>query len=178
MHHIYVSVATHLRRSIILALLAGINLLIVVLTTGCTSRNVMAQENPVPHTTDVATGATMFTPEQLAAVRRIAINYGCASCHTIGIFPEARGIFGPDLTHIGSDADNVILTQGYKDSGGKATIGKDYIRESILKPTVYVATDCPKGTCPTGLMPPNFRQQFAPYPDDLNLLIEVLYSLK
>lgn len=173
------------RRVLGLVLLAGMSLLVVALTAGCgraqaTGPSIGPKTKSMTVASPLEANAAVpaLTPEQMAKAQKIVINYGCFACHTIGVVPEAKGIFGPDLTLVGADADKVILTQEYQDSDGQATTGKDYLRESILDPTAYVATDCPEGPCPVGLMPTNFRQQFATHPEDLDLLIDLLYSLK
>ena len=62
----------------------------------------------------------------------------CATCHTIeGV---ATGMLGPDLTHIGTDAET-------RKPGVSA---EDYIRESIKDPEAFVAEGVERATA--GLM--------------------------
>ena len=110
-------------------------------------------------------------------MRTLVMHYGCTGCHTISIFPEAGGTLAPDLSHIGSDAAQVIFSAGYKASSGQATTGSAYIRESIPEPGRFVAADCPTGPCLPHLMPPTFQQQFKSAPADLELIIKLLTSL-
>jgi cytochrome c2 len=75
----------------------------------------------------------------------------CATCHTIeGI---ATGQIGPELTHIASMAADRIKEPAY---GGSATDAASYIRESILTPNAFIASDCPTGACFKGIMPQDF----------------------
>ena len=63
---------------------------------------------------------------------------GCGACHTIeGL---ATGLVGPDLTHIGTDAET-------RKPGASA---EDYIRESIKDPEAFVAEGVERATA--GLM--------------------------
>ncbi len=64
----------------------------------------------------------------------------CVTCHTIEGMPEAIGLLGPDLTHIGTEA-------GTRQAGVSA---EDYIVESIKNPESFVAEGIERAT--PGLM--------------------------
>ncbi len=59
-------------------------------------------------------------------------NY-CGSCHTLTV-ANTRGTFGPDHDDAGTEAGQYISLDNYT---GVATTAADYIRESILDPTVF-----------------------------------------
>jgi cytochrome c2 len=65
---------------------------------------------------------------------------GCTACHTIEAV-GANGSVGPDLSTIGS------------------RLTEDEIRQSILDPDAVIATECPTGPCPAGVMPKEFGQR-------------------
>ncbi len=68
----------------------------------------------------------------------------CSLCHTVG--DVAAGLIGPDLTHIATDAAN-------RKPGMSA---RDYIRESIRDPEVFVPTGVDRATA--GLMTNSITQ--------------------
>jgi mono/diheme cytochrome c family protein len=80
--------------------------------------------------------------------RLVYNQFGCGACHTIdGI---SVGVVGPNLTNIATDAATRI--DGYT--------AEDYIRESILNPTVFIAPECPTGPCAEpSVMPQTFGEQ-------------------
>ncbi|MEE9284721.1 MAG: cytochrome c oxidase subunit II, partial [Dehalococcoidia bacterium] len=53
---------------------------------------------------------------------------GCTACHTIDTVPVARGVIGPDLTHVASVA-------GQRVAGLSA---EEYLRQSIQEPNAFV----------------------------------------
>ncbi len=79
---------------------------------------------------------------------------GCAGCHAIN--GQGGGI-GPELTKV------------------YATKGPDYIKESILTPNAVIATTCPTGACPSGIMPQTFSESLSE--TDINAIIEYLKSV-
>ena len=86
---------------------------------------------------------------------QLFVGSGCGGCHTIeGVSP---GQVGPDLTHIGG-----------RDAG--------YIRTSILEPNAVIASDCPGGACPSGVMPQSFGDLLSD--EQLDTLVDYLVSLK
>ena len=81
---------------------------------------------------------------------------GCGGCHTIeGVSP---GQVGPDLTHVGGRAD------------------ADYLRQSILEPDAVIASECPGGACPPGVMPQSFGEVLTA--GQVDTLVDYLISLQ
>ena len=105
--------------------------------------------------------ATSPDPDTLAAFSK----GGCAGCHTIPGIPNAAGLVGPDLSSIGSDA-----------ATRKPDLSaEDYIRESILDPTAFIAPECPAGECPANVMPPNLGERLTE--GELTLIVDYLLGL-
>ncbi len=64
----------------------------------------------------------------------------CVTCHTVAGVPEAIGLLGPDLSHIGTDAAN-------RQSGVSA---EEYLVQSIREPEAFIAEGVERAT--PGLM--------------------------
>jgi nitrite reductase (NO-forming)/hydroxylamine reductase len=75
---------------------------------------------------------------------------GCGACHVIPGIKNAAGTIGPDLSEIGQTARQQLTNTDYK---GKAENVVEYLREAMFDPNAHLSSDCPGGTCPTGLMP-------------------------
>lgn len=75
---------------------------------------------------------------------------GCGACHAIPGIPGAVGTIGPDLSNISTVAESHLADSAY---AGKAKTAEEYILESVLKPDIFVAPECPTGVCQQGLMP-------------------------
>lgn len=67
---------------------------------------------------------------------------GCIGCHQFDPLQAAGGV-GPNLTTIGS----------------RLSIAD--IQQSIVNPNAVLATGCPAGPCPPGVMPPNFAERLS-----------------
>lgn len=102
------------------------------------------------------------------AVMDVLANNGCGGCHTINGVSGMAGTVGPNLTHIGSDASEIIQAGDYS---GDATSVEEYIHESIINPNVYVVEGYPEN-----VMPQNFGETIAE--EDLNALVDYLSSLE
>jgi cytochrome c551/c552 len=94
------------------------------------------------------------TPSATSTLRPIAgeqaqgiiLNSGCGSCHVIGSLGES-GKVGPDLSNIGIDAGNRMPDQS----------ADEFIRESILNPSAFIAPNCPNGPCLDNIMPADYK---------------------
>jgi nitric oxide reductase subunit C len=94
---------------------------------------------------DPARGKVVFTTAAAPA---------CATCHVIEGVSEGR--IGPDLSHLGTEADRRIADPAYK---GRAHDAAGYIRESIVDPNAYIPPACPAGTCYRDVMPKDFAKK-------------------
>ena len=79
----------------------------------------------------------------------------CGSCHTIPGIPNAKGVIGPDLGDNAMMAEEHLSDDSYT---GSAKSADEYIRESILKPDIFVSQACPTGPCLAGVMPSTMSQ--------------------
>ncbi|HKZ85227.1 MAG TPA: cytochrome c [Anaerolineae bacterium] len=102
--------------------------------------------NPTPRG-DPERGKALFTSEAKPP---------CATCHTIeGV---SNGQIGPNLTHIGTEAAARVSDPTYT---GSAQDAEGYIRESILTPNAFIASNCPTGTCFKDIMPQDFGKSLS-----------------
>ncbi|MCC7353988.1 MAG: c-type cytochrome [Anaerolineae bacterium] len=123
------------------------------------------QPLPTPGPTATPLPSTASPEEQGKAVF-LADKTACKACHTIDTEPSAKGLVGPNLTHIGTEAGTLVAGQ----SAG------DYIRASIVNPNAFIAPKCPTGPCTANVMPPTFGQQLSQ--QELDNLVAYLLSLK
>ena len=117
--------------------------------------------------------AVPLSPEQEAG-KATFLKMGCNACHAIkGV---ATGAVGPNLSKLGADAVDIILSSDYKSSQGKATTVEDYVQESIVNPNAFITPKCPQGACLANIMPQNFKDTIPAA--DLKNLVAYLSSLK
>ena len=91
-------------------------------------------------------------------IEEIINTLGCPLCHTIPGIPGAVGELGPKL-HEKISAPNRIKEANYK---GKAKTGRDYVKESILNPSIFVVFNEEEGEpFPDGLMPQDFANKLS-----------------
>lgn len=106
---------------------------------------------PVPQAAPVAATTAPSGDLALAAFQK----GGCGACHVIPGVPNARGTIGPDLTNIAQVAAQTMQSNAYT---GNATTVEAYLREAILEPDVFIASDCNGSPCQKGVMPPSLGQ--------------------
>ena len=87
-------------------------------------------------------GGVLATGEE--PITDLFMKAGCPACHTIPGIKDAVGKQGPLLME-GTNAPKRIKDPGY---GGKAKSTREYITESILKPSAYVVPDFPDNLMP------------------------------
>ena len=92
----------------------------------------------------------------------------CAACHTIDN-TSAAGKVCPNLTHIGTEAAKWIADATYT---GKAKTAADYIRESILEPSVFIVPGATYRTAAGSVMPAAIGAALPPA--DLDALVACL----
>jgi hypothetical protein len=157
-----------------------LGLIFVVLMSGCGRGGTATAQNTAPQPPTAVPAPTAvpiptISPERLAAAKNLIIAQGCVGCHTISSIPEAIGLIGPELSHIATQAPEILASAAYK-AKGQATTDRDYLRESILSPSTYVYPDCPTGPCPDFVMPRDFKSRLKP--DDLETILDLLSTLK
>ncbi|GAB5492987.1 MAG: hypothetical protein Phog2KO_32020 [Phototrophicaceae bacterium] len=84
-------------------------------------------------------------PDNLQAIDEAKLEQGvevylanyCGACHTLDI-AESVGTFGPEQNDIATLAEEHLSSTGYT---GEATTVEDYIRESIVNPSIYLVPE-------------------------------------
>lgn len=92
---------------------------------------------------------------------------GCGSCHTIAGVSEGK--VGPDLSHIGSVAEERAREAGVASA-------EEYIRQSIVDSDAFTVQDCPLGPCLRDVMPTAFGQILSE--DQVAALVTYLAKLR
>lgn len=90
-----------------------------------------------------AAQTTTAVPIQGTTAQEIITNAGCIACHQIDQLKSVGGV-GPNLTKVGS----------------RLTV--DQIKESIINPNAVIASECPAGPCPSGVMIQDFAKRLTP----------------
>ncbi|MEN9561826.1 MAG: nitrite reductase, copper-containing [Chloroflexota bacterium] len=107
-------------------------------------------------------------PAVIAAFQKGA----CGSCHNIAGIPGAVGVVGPDLSDIGSVAEEHLADSAYT---GTATNAEEYLHESIMDPNLFLAPKCPTGACAPNVMPATLADSLTT--DEINSIVSYLNSL-
>ena len=100
---------------------------------------------------DLWAASTAEKQANASAQGELLFSTNCSSCHVI---EGEGGVIGPELTNI------------------YAVQGEEYVRDSILNPNAVIATSCPTGPCPSGVMPQNFGEVLSA--DDLDNIVSYL----
>jgi nitrite reductase (NO-forming) len=96
----------------------------------------------------------------------------CGTCHTIPGIPNAAGVIAPDLTDMPSEAEKAVSSSTYT---GSAHNVEEYVRESIMKPDIFVVQNCPSGPCVAGVMPATLADTLTE--DEINAIVSYLSGL-
>ena len=96
------------------------------------------QEEMAEETDDVALAVQGF------------VKGGCGACHVIPGVENAAGTIGPDLSEIGLTARQQLTGSDYN---GNAENVVEYLEEALFDPNAHLSSDCPGGSCSSGLMP-------------------------
>ncbi|MGV7222311.1 MAG: hypothetical protein ACQ9MH_12375 [Nitrospinales bacterium] len=98
----------------------------------------------------------IFTDED--DIDTIVHGLGCPLCHTIPGIEDANGVLAPPL-FLKTNGPKRLSNPNYK---GSVTNLKEYIEESILRPSAFVVFNENAGeSYPDGLMPTNYSQQIS-----------------
>ena len=117
--------------------------------------------------TESAAAAMPIDEALVAAGRDVYRKNYCGTCHTLAA-AETSGVFGPAHDHVATLALDRLDDPDYR---GVATNAAEYIRESILKPEIYIA---PGSMLAHQQMPP-FTHLSA---DDVDALVYFLMQQK
>lgn len=127
-----------------------------------------SQAAPAPQPEEAASSDTQSSEVELGKTIVAAFNKGgCAGCHVIPGVPGASGQIGPDLSEIGLNASSRI-------SGYSAT-EYEYIHESIVNPSAFIAPAYPSGQCPENVMLSTFAETLTS--QELDTIVGYLASL-
>lgn len=88
--------------------------------------------------------------EEVALAVDAFVKGGCGACHVIPGVENAAGTIGPDLSEIGLTARQQLTGSDYN---GNAENVVEYLQEALFEPNAHLSSDCPGGTCASGLMP-------------------------
>jgi mono/diheme cytochrome c family protein len=128
---------------------------------------------PLPASIVIAEEAAPAAVDPVELGRLVFLKAGCTACHTIrGV---SQGTVGPALDRVAEDAARIIAQEDYRASAGTAATPREFIREAIVDPNVYVLPDCPLAPCTGHLKPENFEELLTP--EELDGVIAYLMSL-
>ncbi|MBN8654442.1 MAG: nitrite reductase, copper-containing [Anaerolineae bacterium] len=116
----------------------------------------------------VMTTSSNGDPAVIAAFQKGA----CGSCHNIAGIPGAVGVVGPDLSDIGSVAEEHLADSAYT---GTATNVEEYLHESIMDPNLFIAPKCPTGACAPNVMPATLADSLTT--DEIESIVSYLNGL-
>jgi nitrite reductase (NO-forming)/hydroxylamine reductase len=125
----------------------------ILLLAACSSTTPQPTQEPVTPQVEVPEQEEVEAEEggdELMLAAEGFTKGGCGACHVIPGIKNAAGTIGPDLSEIGQTARQQLTNTDYK---GKAENVVEYLREAMFDPNAHLSSDCPGGTCPTGLMP-------------------------
>jgi nitrite reductase (NO-forming)/hydroxylamine reductase len=125
----------------------------ILLLAACSSTTPQPTQEPVTPQVEVPEQEEVEAEEggdELMLAAEGFTKGGCGACHVIPGIKNAAGTIGPDLSEIGQTALQQLTSTDYK---GKAENVVEYLREAMFDPNAHLSSDCPGGTCPTGLMP-------------------------
>ncbi len=122
---------------------------------------ITAEETAAP--TASQTAGPTATPRPIAGedAASILLNAGCGACHRLNSV-GLEGEIGPDLSNTAAWAGERI----------EELSAADYIRQSIVEPGAFIASDCPESPCRDGVMPANYRERLAE--EQIEAIVEFL----
>lgn len=128
----------------------------ILLLVACSSRTPQPTQEPeppqveVPGQEEVEEGNDEEVGDNLILAAEGFTKGGCGACHVIPGIENAVGTIGPDLSEIGIKAEAQLSNSHYM---GTANTVHEYLREALVDPNAHISTECPGGTCASGLMP-------------------------
>lgn len=128
----------------------------ILLLVACSSSTPQPTQEPeppqveVPGQEEVEQGNNEKVGDDLTLAAEGFTKGGCGACHVIPGIENAVGTIGPDLSEIGIKAEAQLSNSHYM---GTANTVLEYLREALVDPNAHISTECPGGTCASGLMP-------------------------
>lgn len=128
----------------------------ILLLVACSSSTPQPTQEPeppqveVPGQEEVEEGNDEEVGDNLILAAEGFTKGGCGACHVIPGIENAVGTIGPDLSEIGIKAEAQLSNSHYM---GTANTVLEYLREALVDPNAHISTECPGGTCASGLMP-------------------------
>lgn len=128
----------------------------ILLLVACSSSTPQPTQEPeppqveVPGQEEVEQGNNEEVGDDLTLAAEGFTKGGCGACHVIPGIENAVGTIGPDLSEIGIKAEAQLSNSHYM---GTANTVLEYLREALVDPNAHISTECPGGTCASGLMP-------------------------
>ncbi len=123
-------------------------------TVAAYAENEIILEMPLNYPGDAARGEELF-----------GLEYGCTACHGNPADPAAAASTGPDL-------DDISVTGATRIDGYSA---EQYLYESILNPSAFLAPECPNGDCADAMLG-NFGERMSNNPQDLMDIMTFLFE--
>ena len=115
---------------------------------------------------DEASSLQQLSQETIDLAIAAMTTTGCNSCHITTGLPEVdAAMLGPDQTNLGAIA--ATRREGYT--------AEEYLRESILEPSVFLVEECPLGQC-LQVMPENYGDLLSE--EEIDAIVAYLLSLK
>ena len=99
-----------------------------------------------------------------------SVTPACTACHSTA---PGVNLAGPTLAGIATQAQKTIQSPDYK---GKAKTAEEFIRESIVEPSVYLHPGAMYSAGGTSFMPPTYAQDLKP--EQVDHLVAYLASFK
>lgn len=127
--------------------------------------DVLCSEPPPPAIEWPTSVADLPEGDPAAGEELYRVTYGCAACHGDPAV-EGSAVIGPWLGNIAADGADRI--DGYTSA--------DYVYESILRPSDFIAPECPNGPCtgPPSTMPNNFGTRMTTLQDMADIMAYLL----
>lgn len=129
-------------------------LIVLLLLAACAKPTPVSTTEPIAPTAEIEEAEE---PEELIDSEdefTLAANAfqkgGCVACHVIPGVENAVGTIGPDLSEIGTKAEEQLSSSHYM---GTANTVLEFLKEALIDPNAHISTECPGGTCSSGLMP-------------------------
>jgi nitrite reductase (NO-forming)/hydroxylamine reductase len=126
-------------------------LMVLLLLVACAKSTPIPTTEPIAPTSEIEEAEEPIDSEDDLTLAANAFQKGgCIACHVIPGVENAVGTIGPDLSEIGTKAEEQLSSSHYM---GTANTVLEFLKEALVDPNAHISTECPGGTCSPGLMP-------------------------